>query len=146
MTAVREATPEGRYGRTDDQRADRKLKIVGSVLGVALLGVVGWIGYGYVTGQGISAELIKFDIVSDARTEAHLEVRKGSETDGYCTVRALSKDGSEVGRKETRFAPGASRIDEPRGDADAGAGHSRRAHGLYRERLPGPLNRPGCRI
>ncbi|MEU0359516.1 DUF4307 domain-containing protein [Streptomyces cyaneofuscatus] len=112
MTAVREATPEGRYGRTHDQRADRKLKIVGSVLGVALLGVVGWIGWGYVTGEGISAELIKFDIVSDTRTEAHLEVRKGSETDGYCTVRALSKDGSEVGRKETRFAPGASRIDE----------------------------------
>ncbi|AGK79663.1 DUF4307 domain-containing protein [Streptomyces microflavus] len=112
MTAVREATPEGRYGRTDDQRADRKLKIVGSVLGVALLGVVGWIGYGYVTGQGISAELIKFDIVSDVRTEAHLEVRKDREVDGYCTVRALSKDGSEVGRKEARFAPGADRIDE----------------------------------
>ncbi|NEE31070.1 DUF4307 domain-containing protein, partial [Streptomyces sp. SID7982] len=33
MTTVREAAPEGRYGRTEDQRADRKLKIVGSVLG-----------------------------------------------------------------------------------------------------------------
>ncbi|MBT2429016.1 DUF4307 domain-containing protein [Streptomyces sp. ISL-112] len=112
MTAVREATPQGRYGRTDDQRADRKLRIVGSVLGVALLGVVGWIGFGYVAGQGISAELIKFDIVSDVRTEAHLEVRKDSDVEGYCTVRALSKDGSEVGRKGTRFGPGAGRVDE----------------------------------
>ncbi|MEW1614589.1 MULTISPECIES: DUF4307 domain-containing protein [unclassified Streptomyces] len=112
MTAVREATPEGRYGRTDDQRADRTLKIVGSVLGVALLGVVAWIGFDYVGGKGISGELIKFDIVSDVRTEAHLEVRKDRGTDGFCTVRALSQDGSEVGRKEARFGPGADRIDE----------------------------------
>ncbi|MFE2290239.1 DUF4307 domain-containing protein [Streptomyces sp. NPDC059452] len=112
MTAVRETTPEGRYGRTDEQRADRKLKIIGSVLGVGLLAMIAWIGFDYVGGKGISAELIKFDIVSDVRTEAHLEVRKKSGTDGFCTVRALSKDGSEVGRKETRFGPGPDRIDE----------------------------------
>ena len=45
MTAVRERLPEGRYGRSADERADRKLKIVGAVLGVALLGVIGWFGY-----------------------------------------------------------------------------------------------------
>ncbi|MEW2070930.1 DUF4307 domain-containing protein [Streptomyces sp. NPDC007346] len=112
MTAVREATPQGRYGRTDDQRADRTLKIVGSVLGVAMLGLIAWIGFDYVGGKGISGELIKFRIASDERTEAHLEVRKDREVEGYCTVRALSQDGSEVGRKEVRFGPGSDRIDE----------------------------------
>ncbi|MGW8982566.1 MULTISPECIES: DUF4307 domain-containing protein [unclassified Streptomyces] len=112
MTTVREAAPEGRYGRTEDQRADRKLKIVGSVLGVALLGVIGWIGYDYVGNQGISGEMIKFKVVSDTRADVHLEVRKDREGHGYCVVRALSEDGSEVGRKEIRFDRAEDRIDE----------------------------------
>ncbi|MFD9541580.1 DUF4307 domain-containing protein [Streptomyces sp. NPDC060022] len=112
MAAVREALPEGRYGRSEDQRADRKLKIVGAVLGVAFLGMIGWFGYDYVAGQDISAELIKSDIVSDDRAEAHLEVRKDRDTDGYCTVRALSKDGGEVARKDFRFDARSERIDE----------------------------------
>ncbi|MEV1046992.1 DUF4307 domain-containing protein [Streptomyces sp. NPDC049916] len=112
MTAVRETTPEGRYGRTADQRADRKLKIVGSVLGVALLGVVGWIGFDYVGGQGISGEMIKFKVVSDTRADVHLEVRKDREGHGYCVVRALSEDGAEVGRKEVRFDGPEERVDE----------------------------------
>ncbi|WP_406392555.1 DUF4307 domain-containing protein [Streptomyces sp. NBC_00887] len=112
MAAVREALPDGRYGRSEDQRADRKLKIVGAVLGVAFLGMVGWFGYDYVAGQDISAELIKSDIVSDDRAEAHLEVRKDRDTDGYCTVRALSEDGGEVARKDFRFDERSERIDE----------------------------------
>ncbi|MFJ9622255.1 DUF4307 domain-containing protein [Streptomyces sp. NPDC101181] len=112
MTAVRQTTPEGRYGRTADQRADRKLKIVGSILGVALLGVVGWIGFDYVGGQGISGEMIKFKVVSDTRADVHLEVRKDREGHGYCVVRALSEDGAEVGRKEVRFDGPEERVDE----------------------------------
>ncbi|WNF31365.1 DUF4307 domain-containing protein [Streptomyces sp. C11-1] len=112
MTAVRGTTPEGRYGRTEDQRADRKLKIVGSVLGVALLGMVGWMGFHYVGGQGISGEMIKFEVVSDTRADVHLEVRKDRDGHGYCVVRALSEDGSEVGRKEVRFDGAEKRIDE----------------------------------
>ncbi|MEI7033209.1 DUF4307 domain-containing protein [Streptomyces pratensis] len=112
MTAVGGTTPEGRYGRTADQRADRRLKAVGAVLGVALIAVIGWIGFDYVGGQGISAEMIKFKVVSDARAEVHLEVRKDREARGYCVVRALSEDGSEVGRKEVRFDRAEDRIDE----------------------------------
>lgn len=112
MAAVREALPDGRYGRSEDQRADRKLKIVGAVLGVAFLGMIGWFGYDYVTGQDISAELIKSDVVADDRAEAHLEVRKDRDTDGYCTVRALSEDGTEVARKDFRFDQRSERIDE----------------------------------
>ncbi|WP_405716151.1 MULTISPECIES: DUF4307 domain-containing protein [unclassified Streptomyces] len=111
MTAVRDALPENRYGRSADQRADRKLKIIGSVLGVVLLGVVGWIGYDYVTGQGISAEVIKRQIVSDQRVDVHLEVRKDKDAKGYCTLRAQQEDGGDVARKDFRFDDRSERID-----------------------------------
>ncbi|MFF5895012.1 DUF4307 domain-containing protein [Streptomyces argenteolus] len=112
MAAVREALPEERYGRSRDLRADRKLKIIGAVLGVAFLGMIGWFGYSYVTGQDISAEIIKSRIVSDTRAEAHLEVRKDRDADGHCTLRALSEDGAEVGRADFRFEEPSGRIDE----------------------------------
>ncbi|MGY3680150.1 DUF4307 domain-containing protein [Streptomyces sp. TE33382] len=112
MTAVREATPEGRYGRTEDQRADRRLKIIGASLGVVLLGVVAWIGFDYVGGKGISAEVIKSKIVSDTRAEVHLEVRKDLDGGGYCTLRALSEDGREVARRDFRFDQPSDRIDD----------------------------------
>lgn len=111
MTAVREALPENRYGRSADQRADRRLKVVGGVLGAVLLGVVGWIGYDYVAGQGLSAEMIKFKVVSDGKAEVHLEVRKDRDAQGYCTVRAQREDGTEVARKDFRFDEDSSRID-----------------------------------
>ncbi|MGW2178936.1 DUF4307 domain-containing protein [Streptomyces sp. NPDC001732] len=111
MAAVRESLPENRYGRSADQRADRKLRIIGSVLGVVLLGVVGWIGYGYVTGQGISAEVIKRKVVSDERVDVHLEIRKDKDAKGYCTLRAQHEDGSDVARKDFRFDESTDRID-----------------------------------
>ncbi|MER5498418.1 MULTISPECIES: DUF4307 domain-containing protein [unclassified Streptomyces] len=111
MAAVHEPLPENRYGRSADQRADRKLKIIGSVLGVVLLGVVGWIGYDYVTGQGISAEVIKRQVVSDQQVDVHLEIRKDKDAKGYCTLRAQHEDGSDVARKDFRFDESTDRID-----------------------------------
>lgn len=111
MTAVREALPENRYGRSADQRADRKLKIIGAVLGAVVLGVIGWIGYGYVSGQGLSAEVIKFKVVSDEKVEVHLEVRKDRDAKGYCTLRSQRKDGTDVARKDFRFDGDTDRID-----------------------------------
>ncbi|MFJ6568161.1 DUF4307 domain-containing protein [Streptomyces sp. NPDC091292] len=112
MSAVREQLPEGRYGRSADARADRKLKIVGAVLGVLVLGVVGWIGWDYVGGQKISAEVIKFKVVSDKAVEVHLEVRKDAGARGYCTVRSQAENGAEVGRADFRFDQDTDRIDQ----------------------------------
>ncbi|MEV7612431.1 DUF4307 domain-containing protein [Streptomyces sp. NPDC089799] len=116
MGSVREGLPgglpEGRYGRSADERADRKLKIVGSVLGVALLGVVGWIGWDYVAGQSVSAEVIKYDVVSDSEVQVHLEVRKEAGVTGVCTLSSQDKEHSEVGRADFTFAQPGKRIDE----------------------------------
>lgn len=113
MTAVREELPESRYGRSADQRADRRLKILGAVLGTGFLAMVGWFGYDYIAEQKISAELIKFSVVSDSEVQIHLEIRKDAGATGSCTVRSRSEDGAEVGRVDLAVGqPGEQRIDE----------------------------------
>ncbi|MFG2294949.1 DUF4307 domain-containing protein [Streptomyces sp. NPDC048603] len=116
MGSVREGLPgglpEGRYGRSADERADRKLKIIGSVLGVGLLGLVGWIGWDYVAGQSVSAEVIKYDVVSDSEVRVHLEVRKEAGVTGVCTLSSQDKTHGEVGRADFTFAQPGERVDE----------------------------------
>ncbi|GGO34934.1 MULTISPECIES: DUF4307 domain-containing protein [Streptomyces] len=109
-TALR--APEGRYGRSADERADRKLKIVGAALGVLLLGVVGWFGYDSIAGSKVSGEIIKFDVVSDKAVEVHLEVRKDADANGYCTIRSQAENGAEVGRADFRFDQDKGRVDK----------------------------------
>ncbi|MEU2546341.1 DUF4307 domain-containing protein [Streptomyces roseolus] len=111
MSAVREQPPEGRYGRSADERADRKLKIAGAVLGTLFLAMIGWFGWHYVGGSRISAEMIKFDVVSDSEVQVHLEVRKDEGVEGVCTLRSRSEDGAEVARKDVV-------VDEPAGRVD----------------------------
>ncbi|MFE4048298.1 DUF4307 domain-containing protein [Streptomyces sp. YIM B13518] len=103
--------PEGRYGRSSDERADRTLKVVGAVLSVLMLGLIGWFGYYYVAQNEISAEMIGFDTAEDS-VKVHLEVHKDAGATGYCTVRSQSEDGAEVGRADFRFDKDATRIDE----------------------------------
>ncbi|HCA85853.1 MAG TPA: DUF4307 domain-containing protein [Streptomyces sp.] len=112
MAATRESPLGGRYGRSADDRADRRLKIIGAVLGAGLLALVGWFGVSYITGQDVSGELIKFKVVSDQAVEAHLEVRKDAGTAGVCTVRTLSEAGGEVGWKDVRFDEPETRVDK----------------------------------
>ncbi|MFH8794322.1 DUF4307 domain-containing protein [Streptomyces sp. NPDC017941] len=104
--------PQGRYGRSADERADRKLKVIGAVLGVVGLGVVGWFGYDSIAGSKVSGEIIKSDIVSDRSVEVHLEVHKKADANGYCTLRSQAEDGSEVGRADFRFDQDEGRIDK----------------------------------
>ncbi|WP_339131146.1 DUF4307 domain-containing protein [Streptomyces sp. f51] len=112
MSTASAQLPEGRYGRSADERADRKLRIVGAVLGAVLIGVVGWFGYDYIAGARISAQVITFEAVSDNAVEVHLEVHKDTGTKGYCTLRSQSADGTEVGRADFRFDQRASRLDK----------------------------------
>ena len=111
MSAVREQLPEGRYGRSADERADRKLRIIGAVLGVLFLGMMGWFGWHYVVDSRISAEMIKFDVVSPTEVQVHLEVRKDEGVKGICTLRSRAEDGTEVARKDVRIDDPAGRVD-----------------------------------
>ncbi|MGW1374907.1 DUF4307 domain-containing protein [Streptomyces sp. NPDC002446] len=111
MAAVREGLPDGRYGRPADQRADRKLKIIGAVFGVALLGVVGWSGVSYITGQDLSGRVITWDAVSDHAVKIHLEVVKEADAKGVCTLRSQSEDGAEVGRKDVAVEQRTEQVD-----------------------------------
>ncbi|MFI9807889.1 DUF4307 domain-containing protein [Streptomyces sp. NPDC052301] len=111
MSTASTRLPEGRYGRSSDERADRKLKVAGTVLGAVLLALVGFFAYHYVVESKISAQVIAFDATDDA-VKVHLEVHKDSGTDGYCTLRSQGADGSEVGRADFRFTGPATRIDK----------------------------------
>lgn len=111
MSTASTRLPEGRYGRSSDARADRTLKVVGAVLGAALLALVGYFGYHYVGKNEISAEVIEFDATKDA-VKVHLEVRKDADASGYCTLRSQAENGAEVGRADFRFDGDATRIDK----------------------------------
>ncbi|MFJ6126647.1 DUF4307 domain-containing protein [Streptomyces griseoviridis] len=111
MSAVSTRLHDGRYGRSSDERADHKLKVLGSVLGVLMLALLGWFAWHYVAQNKISAEVITFDVGEHA-VKVHLEVRKDAGASGYCTVRSQSEDGAEVGRADFRFGGDATRIDK----------------------------------
>ncbi|WP_181765389.1 DUF4307 domain-containing protein [Streptomyces albidus (ex Kaewkla and Franco 2022)] len=107
--------PQDRYGRSGsgerDARTDRRLKIVGAVLGVLGLAGIGWLGASYISGQEVSGEMIKFKVVSDRAVEVHLEVRKDAGAEGVCTLRALAADGGEVGRKDVPVGGAREQVD-----------------------------------
>lgn len=111
MSAASTRLPEGRYGRSSDERADHKLKILGTVLGALMIGLIGYFAYHYVAQNKISGEVIAFDAGENA-VRVHLEVRKDSGASGYCTVRSQAENGAEVGRADFRFAGDATRIDK----------------------------------
>ncbi|AYN39707.1 DUF4307 domain-containing protein [Streptomyces dangxiongensis] len=111
MSTASARLPEGRYGRSSDERADRKLRIAATVLGAALLALVGYFAYHYVAQNEISGQVITFKASDDA-VRVHLEVRKDAGASGYCTVRSQSADGAEVGRADFRFSGSATRIDK----------------------------------
>ncbi|MDX2601128.1 DUF4307 domain-containing protein [Streptomyces caniscabiei] len=111
MTTASTRLPEGRYGRSADERADRKLKVIGSVLGAALLVLIGWFAYHYVAGNRISVEIYTFD-TSAHSVKVHLRGDKDAGVPGYCTVRSQSEDGAEVGRADFRFDAATTDIDE----------------------------------
>lgn len=111
MSTASTRLPEGRYGRSSDERADHKLKIAGAVLGALLLALMGYFAYYYVGQNKISAEVISFEQERDA-VKVHLEVRKDAGASGYCTVRSQAESGAEVGRADFRFDGDATRIDK----------------------------------
>lgn len=111
MSTASARVPEGRYGRGSDARADHRLKILAVVMGALFVSLIGYFAWHYVGQNKISGELIAFQVSADS-VQVHLEVRKDSGVDGYCTVRSQAEDGSEVGRADFRFTGSDTRIDK----------------------------------
>ncbi|MBV2356469.1 DUF4307 domain-containing protein [Streptomyces sp. J2-1] len=111
MSTASTRLPEGRYGRSSDERSDRRLRSAAWVLGALLFALVGYFAYHYVAENRISAQVITFAASGDA-VKVHLEVHKDAGTDGYCTLRSQSADGAEVGRADFRFDGSTTRIDQ----------------------------------
>jgi hypothetical protein len=111
MSTASTRLPEGRYGRSPDERADHKLRIAGAVLGTVLLALIGYFAYHYVAESDISAQVVAFQATDDA-VQVHLEVHKDAGTHGYCTLRSQAADGTEVGRADFRFSGSATQIDK----------------------------------
>ncbi|GAA3297375.1 DUF4307 domain-containing protein [Streptomyces cinereospinus] len=111
MSTVSTRLPEGRYGRSSDERADRTLRTLGTVLGVLFLAVIGFFAYHYIAQNKISAEVISFELSDDA-VRVTLAVEKDAGTSGYCTIRSQAADGAEVGRADYRFGGDATRVTE----------------------------------
>ncbi|MGR3937745.1 DUF4307 domain-containing protein [Streptomyces sp. BRA346] len=86
--------------------------MAGAVLGTAFLAFIVWSGTAYLTGQDYSGELIAFEVVSDTSAQAHLSVRKDTDTVVVCTLRSLSEAGREVGRKDVGFAERQGSVDK----------------------------------
>jgi len=110
MSTVSTRLPEGRYGRSTDERADHKLKIAAVVLGAVLLALVGYFAWEHVGQSKISAQVVSFQTSDDA-VRIHLEVHKDADARGYCTLRSQAADGNEVGRADFHFDEHATRID-----------------------------------
>ncbi|MDT7840910.1 DUF4307 domain-containing protein [Streptomyces justiciae] len=111
MSASTTRLPEGRYGRSSDERADHKLRIAAVVLGALLVAMLGYFAWHYVAKNEISAEVITFEQHKDS-VQVHLEVRKDAGASGYCTIRSQAENGAEVGRADFRFSGDATRIDK----------------------------------
>ncbi|MFF0723335.1 DUF4307 domain-containing protein [Streptomyces sp. NPDC004134] len=111
MAGAPQTLPEGRYGRSADARADRRLKVIGAVLGAALLGFVAWGAVDATAGSKASGELIRFQVMSDTEVQAHIEVRKKTDVDAVCTLRSLAADKSEVGVRDVRIDARKTRVD-----------------------------------
>lgn len=113
MSAVTRQLPEGRYGRgaDADARTDRRLKVIGAVLGALTLVLLVWIGWDKIGGSAVSGQVIAFQVVSDHEVQVHLEVRKNTDVSAVCTLRSVAGDHSEVGRRDVRLNQHSDRID-----------------------------------
>jgi len=111
MAQVDTRAPKDRYGRSADERADHRLKILGAVLGVLALAGLGWHRYHSVAHQRLSAELITYKQVSASEIQVRIEGHKGKGVTGSCTVDAVNTDHDEVGRKTVRYDGRATDID-----------------------------------
>ncbi|OIV38822.1 hypothetical protein BIV57_03525 [Mangrovactinospora gilvigrisea] len=100
-----------RYGRAGrgpgsggGSGSNRGLKILGALLGAALLAFVGWSGVSYLQRDDVSGQLVSYQVQNGHQVRALLQVNKSKGMAASCTVRSRARDGSEVGRRTVPIA------------------------------------------
>lgn len=97
-----------RYG-TARRRTPRWVPLaLGGV--VVMLGlIIAFIGFKQFGPKDIDPEQLGYTIVDDSTVESHFKVtRTHPDRPAFCFVRAMDKDGNEVGRREVLIAPSSS--------------------------------------
>ncbi|GAA3007854.1 DUF4307 domain-containing protein [Kitasatospora albolonga] len=112
-TTTAAAVPQGRYGRTSDREADRRLRTLGVVCGALGLALVGWLGWSYVSkGSEMNGLVPGFQVVSDSAVQVQLSVHKSDGKAGVCTIRAQAEDGGVVGLHDFQVPAAGGTYDE----------------------------------
>ncbi|RKE20889.1 DUF4307 domain-containing protein [Streptomyces sp. TLI_171] len=105
--------PAGRYSRTDDRAADRRLRVAAVVCGVLFLGLITWLGGSYLLRETtMNGAVPTFQTVSDTEVQLQLSVRKSEGTAGVCTVRSQGEDGAVVGQSDFQVPAAGSSYDK----------------------------------
>ncbi|MGC0419289.1 DUF4307 domain-containing protein [Embleya sp. AB8] len=104
------ATPVTRYGKGATRSDRKKLQIAFAVFMVVLVAGTVWIGL-HGANPGVRGSIPSFRVTSDSSVEAEVEIHKDADKEAVCVLRSRDKDGSEVGRRELRFAKGDKHID-----------------------------------
>ncbi|WHT18690.1 DUF4307 domain-containing protein [Crossiella sp. CA-258035] len=105
--------PEGRYGRSSDRRTPQRVRIALLVAGVLVGGVLAFVGYRNLGTTPIEGKQTAYEILGNDAVKISFEVaRDQPERPAVCIVRARSKDGDEVGRREVLIPPSESTVIE----------------------------------
>ncbi|WP_216897700.1 DUF4307 domain-containing protein [Nocardia alni] len=97
-----------RYGARS-RRTPRWILPVLSV-GVVVLGlIIAYVGYKNLGPKDIDPEQLGYTVVNDSTVQAHFKVTRAHPLrPAVCFVRAMDKDGGEVGRREVLIPPSTS--------------------------------------
>ncbi|MQY19755.1 DUF4307 domain-containing protein [Nocardia macrotermitis] len=95
-----------RYGR----KTTRRWMLPVLSVGVVVLGlIIAYIGYKQFGPKDIDPEQLGYTVIDDSTIEAHFKVtRTHPDQAAFCFVRAMDKDGNEVGRREVLITPSTS--------------------------------------
>jgi len=97
-TPTRVAVPAGRYG-ADPAQANRRWRRAYVAFAVLFVLLVAAVSTAYeMQSQGVSGEIVSFQVVSASEVQMHLEVSKSGGSSASCTVRSRDINGNEVGR------------------------------------------------
>jgi uncharacterized protein DUF4307 len=106
VAATRPVRPAERYGDRP-RRSSRAAMVVAVLAGLSLLGL-GWLAWLHAS-TPVSGELTAFTVRSAHQVSVTVEIHRGGDFPGGCSVQALAVDHSVVGRRTIVIRPPAPR-------------------------------------